>query len=234
MAERTRSGADLIEDAYDRSDNLGAVDRHPRANVLRYANQGGAELWDLLIEARGPDYFRATPQQITTLADTTSYTLDPEFYMLISVRRDGVGGESLTNFTSAEEPFLRDTSTTADGYPTSYQLRRTAAGVNSIAVLPVHAAGLTIVVDYVPVYIDFTDSALSLFHGVSGWEEYIVNYAAQQMATKDEEWALADRLDKELAKLRQRILKLAPKRDMHRAKRVKDVRGPRLMARRYW
>ena len=231
---RFRSGLDLVNGAYLRSDNEGAEDRHERPDVLRYCNQGGAELWDLLIEARGADYFRATPQDITTTADTSSYALNTSFYMLVSVRLAGDYGAPLVPFSTQEEAFLRDPSTTSGNLPTHYQLRRTSAGVSSIAVLPEHDAGLTITVDYVPAYVDFTDTGASLFDGVSGWEEYIVDYAARKMAIRDEEWALADRLKDDMASMRARILKLAPKRDMHRAKRVKDVRGPRLVARRYW
>ena len=229
---RTRSGQDLLNDAYARADLESAVDRHPRTTVLRHANQGGAELWDLLIEARGPEYFQAS-QTITTLANTTSYALGTDFYLLIAVRRDGLGGEPLSALSRSEEAFLRDPLAGADGYPTHYQLRRTSAGVNSVTVLPVHGAGMKLVVDYVPSYVDFADTNVSLFDGVNGWEEYIVDYAARKMAIKDEELGLAKVLEGDMAAMRARILKLAPKRDMHRARRVKDVRGPRLMGRRY-
>lgn len=236
MAARTRSGQALIDDAYDRADCTGAIARHPRANVLRYVNQGGAELWDLLIEARGPEYFRATPDEIATLAETTSYALESDFYMLISVRAeasDGSQGEPLVPFTSQEEPRLRDVNLGTDGFPTHYQLRRTGAGANTLEVLPRHEAGNTLVVDYVPVYTDLTDASDSYFYGVNGWEEYMVDFAAVKMATKDEEFALVAELRSDMKLLRERILKLAPKRDMHRARRVKDVRGPRTMWRRW-
>ncbi len=233
---RTRSGESLIDEAYDRADCIGAIARHPRVNVLRYVNQGAAELWDLLIEARGPEYYRAAPDEITTTESTTSYTLENDFYQLISVRvedADGERGQPLDAFTSQEEPRLRDTSYGTDGFPTHYQLRRTSAGVNTLAVLPLHAADHVLVVDYVPVFTDLTDSLLSLFAGVNGWEEYIVDYAAKKMATKDEEWDLVRELREDMKEIRARIMKLAPKRDMHRARRVKDVRGPRVLGGRY-
>jgi hypothetical protein len=241
---RLRSGFDLINDALERSDNEGADEadgRHPRPKVLRYVNQGGAALWDLLIEARGPDYFRADPAySITTTADTTSYALPSAFYMLISVALAGDFGTPLVPFSSQEEPMLRLESTTAEGMPVHYQLRRSAAaaGTSSLVVLPVHDAGQTITVEYVPVYTDLLDTRASTFDGVNGWEEFMAIYAARLMAEKDQEWQLLDRLDKALAEVRGRILKLAPKRDMHRAKRVTDVRGPRMaaraVARRWW
>lgn len=230
MAARTRSGQALIDDAYDRSDNIGAVDRHPRTTVLRYVNQGGAELWDLLIEARGPEYFRGTPTEITLSADGTSYALDSTFYLLISAHyKDSAGSNRypLIRFEGHEEPSLSDSARSATAYPTHYQLRR-QGGVNTICILPAHTAGGIVVVDWVPSFTDLADTGVSYFYGVNGWEEYIVKYAAKEMASKDEEWALVKKLDADLAALRERILKLAPKRDMHRSRRVKDVRGPQL------
>lgn len=228
---RTRSGAALIDDAYMRSDTEGATDRHPRPSVLRYVNQGAAELYDLLIAARGPDYFRKDPaQSITTTADTTAYTLATDFYMLISVWKSGDTGEPLVPFTSHEEPGLRSGSY-AVGDPTHYQLRRSGSGANTIAVLPPHDAGDTIVVDYVPAFVDLTDAVGSLFDGINGWEAYVVDFAAHEIAIKDEEFQLAAVLEKSMAKMRVRITGLAPRRDMHRAKRVKDVRGARMWSR---
>ncbi len=232
---RTRSGEDLINDSLARADAEGTDTtggRNPRPGVLRHVNQGGAELWDLLIEARGPEYWRAPAQSITTTANTTSYDLEDDFYLLISVRAEdsaGDRGEPLLPFSTQEEPSLRDTRNSSDGFPTHYQLRRATDGTNSITVLPVHAAGHTIVVDYVPIFTDLEDDPASVFPGVNGWEEYIASYAAKKMATRDDEMTLVNELRKDMAEIRARIMKLAPKRDMHRARRVKDVRGPRLM-----
>ena len=126
---------------------------------------------------------------------------------------------------------LRDVNFSTASQPTHYQLRRTAAGVNSIILLPEHGAGYTVKVDYVPQFTDLTDASNSLFDGINGWEAYVVDFAAREMFIKDDELGLADRMDKSIAMLRARILKLAPKRDMHRARRVTDVRGPQGLGR---
>lgn len=228
---RTRPGQSLIDDAYLRSDTQGATDRHPRTEVLRHVNQGGAELWDLLIEARGPEYFQATTDDITTLASTTSYALNTDFYLLINARLSGDYASPLVPFTAQEEAFLRDANASTASYPTHYQLRRTVAGANSVVLLPEHGAGYTVKVDYVPQFTDLTDASNSLFDGINGWEAYVVDFAAREMAIKDEEWQLVGALEKNMAGLRSRILKLAPKRDMHRSRRVTDVRGPQSLGR---
>lgn len=223
---RSRAGDDLIDDAYRRSDNEGATDRHPRADVLRYVNQGCAELYDLLIEARGRTYYRsATAWSFTTTADTTLYTASfpATFYRLVSIRvSDGTVGEPLHPFTPMEEPELR-TDGVAAYFPTHYELRP-----NGVVLLPEHSAGKTVTVDYIPTFTDLSDSGASTFDGINGWEEYAVCFAARNMATKDEEWELARALESDMARLKERISKLAPHRDAFRPRRLQDVRGTRM------
>lgn len=234
---RIVSGQTLINEAYKRADNEDDQsppdpERHPRTDVLRYVNQGYAELYDLLVEARGRTYYRsATPWTVTTEADTTLYTDDyPEdFYRVISVRvSDGATGQALHPFTPLEEPDLL--SGGASHYPTHYELRP-----NGLAILPEHSAGLTVTVEYIPAIVDVTDDDDSTVDGINGWEEYIVCFAARCMATKDEEWQLAGALDADMARLKERIKKLAPHRDAFRPRRIQDVRGARMMGgRRYY
>jgi hypothetical protein len=228
---RNRSGQSLINDAYELADNEDDQsppdpDRHPRTKVLRYVNQGCAELYDLLVEARGRTYYRsASPWSFTTTADTTMYTssFPAAFYRLISVRvSDGSVSEPLHPFTPLEEPELRTDGASAY-FPTHYELRPTG-----IALLPEHTAGMTVTVEYIPAITDLTDAANSYFDGINGWEDYAALYAARKMATKDESFQLARELADQMAAMAERIKKLAPHRDAFRPRRLQDVRGPRM------
>lgn len=220
------SGQTLINDAYKRADTEGATDRHPRTDVLRYVNQGRREFFDLLVEANGRGYFRsATPWTITTTADTTLYTssFPSAFYELISVRvSDSNVQEPLIPFTPTEEPDLRR-STAVAYFPTHYEMRP-----NGIALLPEHAAGHSVIVEYIAVPTDLTDAADSYLDDINGWCEYVTDFAARCMAFKDEEWELMRALDNDLARMKERVAKLATKRDRYKPRRVSDVRGPRL------
>jgi len=217
---RTRSGEALIDDSYLRADLVGATDRHPRDVVLRYVNQGGAELYDLLVEARGRTYYRASPAQtITTAASTSRYALNAAFYRLISVRLAAPGGYALDPFNPQDEPWLREPGA-ATGYPTRYELQP-----GYIELLPLHSAGKSVIVDYVPVFTDLTDSSSSTFDGINGWEQYIPYFAAREMHIHDDERELAKENDKAVQAMALRIAKLAPGRDAFRAERVKNVRN---------
>lgn len=226
------SGQTLINEAYKRADQEGATDRHPRTDVLRYVNQGRRELFDLLVEANGRGYYRAaSPWSITTLASTTLYTsgFPAAFYQLVSVRAsDGSIQEPLLPFTPTEEPGLRQEGVAAY-LPTHYEMRP-----NGICLLPEHAAGRTVVVEYIAAPSDLTDAADNYVDGVNGWEEYIVYFAAMCIAEKDEDMECLSRCDAGLKRLHARIAKLAPKRDRYKPRRSSDVRGPRMYgARRY-
>ncbi len=215
---RTRSGQGLIDDSYLRADLVGATDKHPRVVVLRDVNQGGAELYDKLVAARGRAYYRATPSSITTVGNTTRYALPATFYRLISLRVSGAGGYCLEPFTPQDEPGLREPGIVLDK-PTNYELQP-----GYVELLPLHAAGKTIVCDYIPVFTDLADSSGSTFDGINGWEAYIVEYAAREMFLRDGETAEAGACTAKMQALAARIADLAPKRDAFRAERVKNVR----------
>lgn len=216
---RGRTLEQLRTDAYERSDNEGATDRHPPDKVDRYINQGRAELYDLLVEARGRQYFRKNPPQtITTVEGVSRYELESDFYRLISVRKACSQQYLLAPFRAEDEPELREPGCETLE-PTHYELQGPI-----IELLPKGPGGVCVVVDYVPVISDLEDDE-DEHDGINGWEEYVVAFAARCMAMKDEEWPLANALGDEMARLRDRISKLAPTRDAFRAERVKDVRG---------
>lgn len=227
---RTRTLSQLREEAYRRADCEGAYDRHERADVDRDLNQGGAELWDALIAARGAEYFTTT-YPITTTADTSSYTLPTALYLLSAVRLNESGGYPLRKFDTHEEQALRD-SDSSNGRPTHYQLRRTGAGTSTLVVLPEHEASLALSVDYVPAFTDLVDDT-DTFDGMNGWEDYPIDYAARKMALRDEEYQLAREIREDMDRTLARVKALAPKRDMHEARRVRDIRGPVTIRRRY-
>jgi hypothetical protein len=220
---RTRSGEDLIDDAYLRADLVGATDRHPRTTVLRHVNQGGAKLYGLLIEARGKAFYAKKPgATITTAANTSRYSLAsvaPDFLMLTAVRAAGPGGYTLDPFTTQDEPALREPGVTSFK-PTHYELQP-----GYLELLPLHSANQSIIVDYVPVFPDLTDSATSTYDGINGWEEYLSAYAASRMLDRDDEASAQARQEQFMAAMAVEIGKLAKSRDGFRAQRVKNVRG---------
>lgn len=211
----------LEAEARKRADVESFDARHPSSDVRRYLNQGGTELRDIIIDVRGRSHFRKFPgHTIVTDGVNTRFALPTDFLRLISARVAGSGGYTLSNFTTEEEPELRDPGLSGCSSPTHYDYQP-----GYLEILPLPTAGVTIVVDYIPLYTDLVNDDDTLSEAFNGWEEYVIVFAARCIAVKDELWELKRALDAELARLTARIQKLAAGRDAFRAERVKDVRG---------
>jgi hypothetical protein len=226
---RYRSGADLIDDVYKKADLEAFTARYPRPEVLRHINQGGAELWDLILNARGRTWGRApTPWTITTVDGRVEYTSVDGFpstvLELLSVRMSGpCGGDfMLSPLQPPEEAWWR--APLGRYIPEFYELVPGA-----LILLPTPKACLTVVVEYVRAFTDLTDSSSSFFDGVNGWEDYLVCHGAQQLAFKEGELPFAREMQDEKDRLAVRIAKRAPSRDGYRAQRARDVRGEKRM-----
>lgn len=228
---RTRSGQDLINDAYKKADLEAFTDRYPRTEVLRYVNQGGPVLWGKILDSRARTFGRSsTPWEITTEASTTEYSDDfpDDFLNLLSVRLQGPGGEMINPLLPAEEAFNLEPGFVGL-YPEFYELVPGA-----LRLLPEHQAGLTIIVDYIVGWTDLTDSSGSTFDGINGYEEYLALHAAREMLIKEGEPGEASLLKQDMLEVLARVAKEAPKRDAYRPRRVRDIRGERMLSAGRW
>lgn len=221
---RARTLAEMVDEAYSLSDTEGETDRHPRSDVIRWVNKGLLELYDMLVEARGRDYYRAE-QVIPLVPGTTDYALPIGFYKLVGLRHEQ--GGALHPYDPAQDAELRDGSVMVGASPRYYQLR----GAN-VTLLPVPGAG-NVICDYVPAFADLSAES-STFDGVSGWEDYASLFAAKRIAIRNEDFELVATLTQEMATLAERIGKLAPKRDAGHPRRVTDVRGQQMHTSLRW
>lgn len=314
---RTRTLSAMCDDAYKAADMEGFTERYPVAEVTRYINQGVAELWDLLVAAKGYAYFgrpyyklsttsttlsagaitlsgtvvtgttatvdvrikvtvsgalgtsavqysldggttyngtditlnavtilsdsgliaNATSatyqghsgQVVTvsaynpvTVADTTSYRLPDDFYKLHQAYL--INGSSpmqlLDRLGFVEDaPSRYGYFATTGGYPGSYDLRS-----NFIDILPAPSGAWTLKIWYVPKATTLTN-ADDAFDGINGWEDYPVAYAAKKILNKEADFEMANMVQQDLNKLRERIQVMSKDRDYGRAQQVQDIRG---------
>lgn len=140
-----------------------------------YINASFFELYDVLAQKFGDDYFVAIPYTYTTQTNTVTYPLPIDFYKLLGVEVNLNTGSpqswvTLKNFTFIDRNRW--------SYPNIYtfygitNLRYRVNG-NNLMIMPINQAGQTIRIWYVPrnnILINDTD----IMDGVSGWEEYIV------------------------------------------------------------
>jgi hypothetical protein len=191
---------------------------------LEFINGSYTELYDLLIQKFGSDYYVATPYQFTTDGINDQYALpatDPAFYKLLGVE------VQLDSKTWSDVPRFNFADRNKGSYPPSsqstslrYKLLGSKLWLRSGRVVP--GAGLVIQVWYAPRLLALV-SDTDVVDGVSGWEEYIKVDAAIKALAKEE--SDTTQLERAKAALLQRIESAAENRDAGSPSTVADVRG---------
>lgn len=188
-----------------------------------YATQSYKELFDLLAQKFGDDYFEANPYTYTTVQNQNLYPLPIDFYKLLGVEvalnpADPNSWVSLRKFEFVQRNLWN--------YPNVYtfygvtNLRYRLNG-NNLYVVPIPSAGQTLRIWYVPrpqVLMLDTDTV----DGVSGWEEYIIVDMCIKALNKEESDTSVFMAQK--AALKQRIEEAAENRDIGSPETVSDTR----------
>lgn len=142
-----------------------------------YVNQSYFELYDLLVQKFGDDYFVATPHTATTTSSET-YDLPTDLYKLLGVDIGSTG-----NFI-ALKPFTFSERNLRSGVAVRQNLRYRLRG-SSLWLTPAPAAGQTLRLWYVPRLTPLSADA-DTADGVSGWTEYLICDAAIKCLQKEE------------------------------------------------
>lgn len=201
------------------------------AEVEQWLNDGLRDLYDLLIAARGEDYY-AVSAAVTYSALIDGWALPAAFYRAMEVVL--YDGSTYYSAPRAEVADLaRSWNVHANGGASSladcsYRLTET-----EIELMPMPAAKTTTVVNlyYLPTLT--TVGTGGSFDGINGWEEYAVLSAAIRMLKKEGTLDIAQALEVERARIEQRIGRLASTRDAGRPKRIADTRRD-WAGRRFW
>jgi hypothetical protein len=196
--------------------------------LTRLVNLKTRELYDMLIEARGSDYY-ANESTVAIVAGTTRYPLPVDFYQLASVTLEWNTSEhelmfpigSVRQRTPYEAPnWLAWTRNS----PKGYRLR-----ASQIEILPEPKSDVTARLQYAPVFIDMVADG-DTFDGVNGWEKMIaLGVALELMAIEKRTSATVAQM---YAEQMARIESLKSERDAEAPKEVVDVQ--RLKFRNGW
>jgi hypothetical protein len=201
------------------------VDSDATANAVSFdtlVNGAAAELYDLLVAARGHEYY-ADEQEISVVAGTATYALETDFYQLLSVRLEWAEGqlEELTPSAVRERTGYQNLLTWDRGTAKSYRLRGTqTASAQTLELFPTPTSSVTARVRYIPVFALLTNDTAT-FDGVNGWEKLIALKAAIEYRT------IAEKPLGTLPQLYQecfsRIQSLADQRNANYAEQVQNV-----------
>lgn len=156
------------------------------AELNSYINQSYFELYDLLVQNYGENYFIATPYTFTTDGTSEFYPLPVDFYKLagLSVK---VFGSVATYIPLRQGSFgdMQRLSGVNNQAVIGLNNLIYALNANNLWLAPIPQAGQTLRMFYVP---RLTQLVLDtdIVDGVSGWTEYIICDAAIKCLQKEE------------------------------------------------
>lgn len=189
--------------------------------LKRLVNVKARELYDLLVEARGSDYY-ATESTIAIVAGTSRYSLPADFYQLASVTLEWatLDHELLFPVGSVRQriPF-ENWPVWSRQSPKGYRLR-----ASQIEILPEPRTDVTCRLQYVPIFTDMVADG-DTFDGINGWEKMVSVGVALEMREieKRPSSTLAGMYAEQLG----RIETMKTERDAEAPKEVVDVQRMR-------
>ena len=200
-------------------------------------NQSACELYDILVDKYGDDYFFAPPLLVPLtgldyypLPDGANYSAAPAIYKLNGVDANISGASNSPN--AGWVPLSRFNWSDRDKYTTFpgqagalnniYQMAYREMG-NNLHILPANTNQM-LRLWYVPILIQMLQDTDMLPFSISGWSEYIVIDAAMKAMIKEESFEKWQALDASKKFILERIETTAPNRDVGQPNTVSNVR----------
>ncbi len=192
--------------------------------LTRLINQAAKEFFDLLVAARGQEYF-ITSTTLAVVAGTAAYSLPAAFYELGSVTLE---------WSTTDHEIVRPLASLADRAdytpPTiwnrysakGYRLRGSQSAVTQIEFVPTPTSAVTARVQYIPVMTELVNAGDTL-QTANGWDKLISLKVALEMlsikgSTKQRS-TIRELFDEQL----ERVTAMAVDQDANEPGRIRDV-----------
>lgn len=156
------------------------------AEFNSYINLSYFELYDILIQKYGDDYYVASPYSFSTDGVTQQYTLPSNFYKFLGL--DLQLGNTPNSWVTIRSFMFGDRNRYAvPNFQSFYGVTnlRYRIFANTIFLTPIPAAGQNLRIWYVPRLTELVNDSDTV-DGVSGWQEYLCLDAAIQALRKEE------------------------------------------------
>lgn len=187
------------------------------AELTSYINSSIAELYDLLCESFGEDYF-VTKYEFTT-TDSQSYTLTDDFYELkrVDLKIDNTDWVTVPRFNLNQDTTLSSSSFVALGGYLNVKYRLIG---NTIKLAPLPSPGSTVRILYVPLPTQLADPTDTL-QDFNYYSEYVIVDAAIKCMAKAEDDVTV--LMAQKAEQKARIIGKAANRDVANPEAITDI-----------
>lgn len=189
-----------------------------------YINASYYELYDILVQKFGDDYFVASPYTYTTQVNLQFYPLPVDFYKLLGAEVQLNTGAPNSFVTLKKFQFIDRNRWSYPNIYTFYGITnmRYRINGNNLMIVPIPQAGQTIQIWYIPRQAELINDG-SIVDGVSGWQEYIIVDACIKAWNKQESDPSVFMAQK--AALLKRIEEAAENRDVGEAEHVSDSKS---------
>ena len=187
-----------------------------------YLTNSYKELYDLLAQKFGDDYFVTTPYSFTTVGGTQLYALPGDCYKLMGVEISANPADTTSWVSIPKFEFADRNKFNGPNIYNFYRLTNIRYRMNgsNLMLVPSAQGGQTVQIWYAPrpqtLMRDF-----DLLDGISGWEEYVIVDAAIKARVKQES-DVTELYTQKMA-LKQRIEEAAENRDVGEPECVSDV-----------
>jgi hypothetical protein len=211
------SMSDLRSRVRRATDTEYATARHPDTDLNSYINQAYREFYRL-VRIHVPDEAFHSISTVTTTASVSTVALPTTFVSLLGVSayiEDTWVPLLRYEFNERDETCPEDTWT-ADR--PRYRLRG-----STLHLVPTPEAAYRLRIHYVATAATVTTGGS--IDGINGWEDFIVTASALEVAQKDQDWELWDRLMARKGQQQAHLETMATMRDMARPPRVTRTRA---------
>ena len=202
---RSRQRADMVNSKFIADSELNS-----------FINASYGELYDLLVNTRGENYY-VNAYNFTTSVNNDTYALPADFFKLMGVDYVTSSTQAITlkAFRWQERNRFREPFYNVRNYNLMYQVRG-----NNLVFIPTPNGNQQIRLWYIPRHADLILDS-DAFDGINGWEEYIVIDAAIKMRVKEE--SPVEELMIAKQQIKERILSACAGRDSSEPPRVVDT-----------
>ena len=186
------------------------------AELDYFINASYGELYDLLVNTRGENYY-VNSHDFTTTSNIDTYPLPADFFKLMGVDYVTSNTQAITlkAFRWQERNRFREPFYNVRNYNLMYQIRG-----NDLVFIPTPNGNQKIRLWYIPRHTELVND-FDEFDGINGWEEYIVIDAAIKMRVKEE--SPVEELMIAKQDMKARILSACAGRDSSEPPRVVDT-----------
>lgn len=199
------------------------------AEINGFINQANYELYDLLVQARGHEYF-LTVAPAATVAGTATVALPNAHYQMVTVFANW-GAQQLEELDSldhlGDQVEYRNWNTWAQGSPKAWRERE-----QLLELFPTPSRVTTLELRYIPTCTDLTVDG-STVDGVNGWDKLVSARAAMEILGM--QGLPSGNAERVYLAARARIEELASERAAANPPTIRDVRrGPSGNYRGWW